>query len=170
MPMLYDIDNGVLSTESGGNDPAARVRLTIRQGDTPSIMVEGASTLWKINEGTIQFDQFVLRQAPATLIRAGKASGSGVTAGNNDNSNWTLAGQVHVEYQQTVLDADSARVAFAARLIKSVDVRGAPAHFSHPTKTAGQSFQGRADLIAFDNDKRQVRFNDHVWYSLGGGK
>jgi lipopolysaccharide export system protein LptA len=167
-PLLYDLDKGVLSSE-GNRDAAARVRLTIRPGETPSIMVEGANTSWNFNEGTIQFDQFVLRQAPATLIRADKASGSGVTAGNNDNSRWLLTDQVHVEYQEAVLDADSATVAFAARVMRSVDVRGAPALFSHPSKVAGQSFRGRADQIAFDNEKHEVRFNDHVWYSRDGG-
>jgi lipopolysaccharide transport protein LptA len=167
-PLLYDLDKGVLSSEGKG-DSAARVRMTIRPGETPSIMVEGAGTIWNFNDGTIQFEQFVLRQAPATLIRAARASGSGVTAGNNDNSRWLLTDQVHVEHQEAVLDADSATVAFAARVIRTVDVRGAPAHFSHPSKVAGQSFRGRADLIAFDNEKHEVRFNEHVWYSRDGG-
>jgi lipopolysaccharide transport protein LptA len=169
MPMLYDIDKGLLSSEDAGSKPDARVRLTIRPGEQPSVMVEGTHTIWNFDAGTIQFEQFVLSQAPATLIRAGKASSTGVSAGNNDNSNWNLTGPVHVEYQQAVLDADSAKVAFAARMIQSVNVQGAPARFTHPAKKPGQVFQGRADSIAFDNDRRQVRFNGHVWYSLGNG-
>ncbi len=168
-PMVYDLDNGVLSSEDAQARPDARVRLTIRPGDQPSVMVEGTHTIWNFNTGTIQMDQFVLRQSPATMIRAAKASGTGVTAGSNDSSNWNLAGQVHVEYQEAVLDADSAKVAFAARVLQSVNVQGAPARFTHPTKKPGQMFQGRADTIAFDNDRHQVRFNGHVWYSLGAG-
>ncbi len=102
------------------------------------------------NAGTQLLEQDVtLRQAPDTLIRANKAEGSNLAEGYDDG-HWILTGKVHIEFNGAVLDADRAVVVFADGRISTIEVKGKPATFSRPAKTAGQRSQGRAENIAFD--------------------
>jgi lipopolysaccharide export system protein LptA len=119
-----------------------------------------------LNAGTLIADGIEITNGPGTLIKADAAQGSQITD-NKENSHWVLNGNVHIEYEGSVLDADSATVAFANRIIKSIEVHGTAARFSHPAKTAGQRYEGRAEDIYFDGEKRQVRFTGEPWFSFG---
>lgn len=121
-----------------------------------------------LNAGTQQLEQDVtLRQAPDTLIRADKAEGSNLPDGDYDNGHWKLSGQVHIEFNGVVLDADSATVAFADGRIRSINVLGKPARFSHPAGATGQRNEGRAANIAYDGNTREVRFSGRTAYAFG---
>ncbi|HTQ35557.1 MAG TPA: LptA/OstA family protein [Steroidobacteraceae bacterium] len=131
------------------------------------ILAGGENVRTNLNAGTTQWDDFVLHQAPDTVITATRAEGSNLPGGSNDNGHWSLTGKVHIEYQGSVLDADTATVVFAGGQLQSIEVHGRPALFSHPTRTAGVVCRGRADTIDFDGTKRQVSFTGHVEYSYG---
>lgn len=118
------------------------------------------------DDGTMLLDKVLITQTQGTLIRASKAEGSELSGGYS-NSHWVLTGEVHIEYDDGVLDADAATVVFANQLIQSIEVHGAPAKFSHPGKIAGQPFTGSAEAIAFDGVKRHVRLTGHSWFSYG---
>ena len=133
-----------------------------------AVLYSGQNLRLHVDSGSFQLDDVRLTQAPDTLITAASGEASGLaTADNADNSRWTLTGKVHIEHEGTVLDADNATVVFADRRIQSIEVKGSPAQFSHPTKTPGQRFLGKADTIDFDGQKRQVRFSPPSWYSFG---
>jgi lipopolysaccharide transport protein LptA len=133
-----------------------------------AVQYTGHNLRLHVNEGSFQLDDVQLRQPPDTLITAASGEASGLAASDNaDNSRWTLMGMVHIEHEGTVLDADSAVVVFANRRILSIEVLGSPARFSRPTKTPGQRFMGTSESIAYDGQKRQVRFSGHPWYSFG---
>jgi lipopolysaccharide export system protein LptA len=123
---------------------------------------------WHFNEGTRELENDVeLRQAPDTLIRADRARGSNLTDGNMDNGQWTLSGAVHIEFDGSVLDADSAMVEFIDGIIHSIQVEGAPAVFTRPAGNAGEPSQGRGDTITYDGTRRQIRLSGHTEYAFG---
>lgn len=121
---------------------------------------------YNLNEGTLAADGVEITDGSGTLITADSAQGSDITD-SYENSHWVLTGRVHIEYDGGVLDADSATVTFANLLIRFIEVRGTPARFSHPTRTAGQRLNGRAESISFDGEKRLVRFSGQPWVSFG---
>jgi putative transposon-encoded protein len=120
------------------------------------------------NDGTLLVDDAVLtRKSPGMLIKATRAQASGLVDFDYDNSHWVLSGKVHIEYEEFVMDAGSATVVFVDGLIRSIDVHGTPAKFSHAGKAAGQPYKGSSPSIAFEAVKRQVRFTGRSWYASG---
>ncbi len=119
-----------------------------------------------LNEGTLVGARIEITDGPGILIKADTAQGSQITE-TYANSHWELTGHVHIEYDGSVLDADSATVTFADRLIELIEVHGTPALFSHPARTAGQRYEGRAENIYFDGGSRVVRFTGQPWFSFG---
>ena len=118
------------------------------------------------DDGAMSLDGIVITQMRGTLIRARKAEGAGLS-NNFDNGRWALTGQVHIEYEDFVLDADAATVVFANRFIQSIQVQGEPARFSRSGKVANRPYKGTAQAISFNGTKRQVRFTGHSWFSYG---
>jgi lipopolysaccharide export system protein LptA len=161
-PLLYSLDSSEIVSEKGPDDDS-RIIFTFRN-------MQASARFWRanINRGTQLLEQDVeLRHDPGTLIRAYKAEGSNLTEGY-DNGHWNLTGKVRIEYDDAILDADVATVAFAAGDARSIQVHGAPARFSYPTRTGGQRFEGQADSVTFDGDKQQVRVIGHPSrYSFG---
>ncbi|MEJ0098602.1 MAG: LptA/OstA family protein [Pseudomonadota bacterium] len=133
---------------------------------TSAINIEGQNQRLNVNAGTTTWDDFKLRQAPDTVINSSKAEGTGLATGGN-NGRWNLTGKVHIEYQTTILDADTAVVVFADGQIQSIEVHGKPASFSRPGKSEGARNQGTAEMIAYDGGARRLRFTGHTWYSFG---
>lgn len=160
-PLLYDLGTDILSSVDG-DDASARVRFML----SGNIEVDGRNWKSNINQGTTQMDDVVLRQPPDTVIRAERFEGSQL-AGGKDNATWNLSGKVHVEYSSMILDADTAVAALADGKIRTIEVKGAPANFSHPSKTAGQRNLGSAETIQYDATTREVRFTGRTWYSMG---
>jgi len=154
-PLIYDLDSTEITSEKGRSDDS-RIIFTFRN-------MQASARFWRanINGGTQVLEQDVeLRRTPGTLIRAEKAEGSNLTDGY-DEGQWTLTRKVQIEYQDGALDADTATVAFGAGEVRSIQVRGTPARFSYPAGSSGQRFEGRADTVSFDGDKRQVRIVGH---------
>jgi lipopolysaccharide transport protein LptA len=158
-PLVYDLNTAILSSEKGGSTDAP-VNMTI-QG---KLKVQSDSLRAVRDDGTVQLDGVVITQAPGTLIRAGRAEGSELSNGSG-NSLWKLTAPVHVEHKNFVLDAEDATVAFASELVRTIDVHGSPATFSHPGKVAGRPYLGNAQAIGFDATKQQVRFTGRSWFS-----
>ncbi len=133
---------------------------------TDTIHISGNSQKTNVNGGTMHIDDVQLRQAPDTVINADSGDGSQLNNGA-DNGRWKLTGKVHIEYQSTILDADTAVVVFADGRIQSIEVHGKPARFSHPAKNDGARDQGTAEMITYDADTHRMRFTGHTWYSIG---
>jgi lipopolysaccharide export system protein LptA len=154
-PLTYSLDTTGITSEKGGSDDS-RIIFTFRN-------MQASARFWRANisDGTQVLEQDVeLRRTPGTLIRAEKAEGSNLTDGY-DEGQWTLTRRVQIEYEDAALDADTAAVAFGAGEVRSIQVRGTPARFSYPAGNSGQRFEGRADTISFDAEKRQVRVAGH---------
>jgi lipopolysaccharide export system protein LptA len=138
------------------------------QSGEGEIQVASRKTAGNGNDGTLMLDDVVLtRKNPGMLIKATRAEASGLVGGSYANSHWVLSGKVHVEYEKFVMDAESATVVFANGLVRSIDVHGTPAQFSHAGKVAGRPYRGSSPVIAFEAVKRQVRFTGRSWYSSG---
>jgi len=130
------------------------------------VQVKWAELRAERDDGTMSMDGIVITQMQGTLIRARKAEGAELS-NNFDNGRWALTGQVHIEYEDFVLDADAATVVFTNRLIQSIQVQGGPARFSRPGKVADRPYKGTAQAIGFNGAKRQMRFTGHSWFSYG---
>jgi len=130
------------------------------------IRVTGSYPQVNFNTGVLSLRDVVLRQGESTLIRAGETAAQGVSD-SYENSTWDLKGEVHIEFEGAVLDADTATVVFADSRLKSIVVRGPPARFSHQLKNADHRNLGRAGTIRYDAVARKVYFADGTWYSDG---
>lgn len=117
------------------------------------------------NAGTLESCDVTLRQGPNTLITAKRASAKGLVG--NNNGEWDLTGSVHIEFDNAVLDADSATVTFADDRLQKVHVMGAPSRFSHQLKDTSRRNQGRAATIDYDAQSALLRLSGDTWYSDG---
>jgi lipopolysaccharide transport protein LptA len=120
------------------------------------IDVSGEGLVMNLNAGTESMGDLVLRQGN-TLIKAKHAEGSGL-ANNRRNGSWVLNGEVHIEFDGAVLDAESATVKFVDNRLKTVAVLGKPARFSHTLRNSSRG-QGTAERIDYDASTSDVRFS-----------
>lgn len=130
------------------------------------IDVQGRNPRWNVKPDTFELSDVTLRQGTATLIRAAEAAAQGLTE-SSDNSRWELTGAVHIEFNDAVLDADSATIVFVDSRLKEVHVKGTPASFSQQLKSAARHIQGRAATIDYDAQTSLVRFVGDTWYTDG---
>lgn len=172
-PLVYDINQATLWNEKGapGSATAVTVNERIRANAEAASRFDLTFDEWKynLNDGSLTAKGLSIRQVPGTLLTADNATGTGV-GDSYENSRWTLAGKVHIENDATVMDADTANVNFANRVMKSADVRGAPASFTHTGAVPDRTFRGTAQSIAFDSTRRQARFAGHIDFEMGAGK
>lgn len=117
-----------------------------------------------LNTGTLDACDITLRQG-TTMITAARASARNLT--ENYNGQWDLTGKVHIEFNNAVLDADSATVNFASDRLQTVHVKGAPARFSHQVKDTPRRNQGRAATIDYDAQTALLQMAGDTWYSNG---
>jgi lipopolysaccharide transport protein LptA len=97
-------------------------------------VVLGLNTNIDDNAGTLSTEKLELRQG-STLLRASKAAASGMAAGNVRNSTWVLTGEVHIEFDGAVLDAQMATVVLADGRMKSLQVQPAQGQPPQPQKS-----------------------------------
>jgi len=131
--------------------------------DREQILIDGENLKLNLNAGTRSLDKLVLRQG-TSVIRA--KQGSGREDGAND-STWDVKGEVHIEFNGAVMDADAATVKFVDNRLKTVHVQGAPARFSHPLKTGDRVVKGRAAIIDYDNATALVQFSGGTQFEDG---
>jgi lipopolysaccharide transport protein LptA len=152
-----------------GTLSAAPARLDIDKS-TPIQFESGVGcTRGNFGTGTLETCDITLRQGSGTLIKAEKGSAKRLSQGYEDGE-WQLNGGVHIEFDDAILDADSATVLFADNRLKEVHVRGAngkPAHFSHQVKNTPRRNQGRAATIDYDSMAAVLRLAGDTWYSDG---
>lgn len=148
---------------------AAQGRLTL-DNQTP-IQFEGGAACFRANfsAGTLESCDVTLRQGDQALIRAKNASARRLSEGYEDGE-WQFTNGVHIEFNDAVIDADSATVLFAGNRLKEVHVKGMqdqPARFSHQLKDAPRRNQGRAASIDYDAVAATLRLSGGTWYSDG---
>jgi len=147
---------------------AAQGKVTL-DNRTP-IEFEGGCFKANLGAGTLESCDAVLRQGPRTLIRAKNASARGLSSEGLEDGQWQFSNGVHIEFEDAVLDADSATVVFADNRLKEVQVKGtpeAPARFSHQVKDAPQRNQGRAATIDYEAASATLRLAGGTWYTDG---
>lgn len=149
---------------------AAQGKLTL-DNQTP-IVFEGGKACFRANfgAGTLESCDVVLRQGPGTVIQAKNAKATGLSSTGLEDGEWQFSNGVHIEFDNAVLDADSARVVFADNRLKEVHVKGAsaePARFSHQVKDTPRRNQGRAATIDYDAAAATLRLAGGTWYSDG---
>jgi lipopolysaccharide transport protein LptA len=127
------------------------------------IDVSGDGLVMNINAGTESMDNLELRQGN-TLIKAKHAEGSSLANGRR-NGSWVLKGEVHIEFDGAVLDADSATVKFVDNRLKTVVVLGKPASFSHTLRNSERG-QGTAEKIDYDAGTSDVRFSGRTAFQF----
>ncbi|MEO6186299.1 MAG: LptA/OstA family protein [Steroidobacteraceae bacterium] len=131
--------------------------------DRSGIVIDGKNLKLNLNAGTRSLDDLTLRQG-STLIRARQGSGREDGA---DDSTWDVKGEVHIEFNGAVLDADAATVKFVDNRLKSVHVQGGPSRFSHPLKTGDRVVKGRAAVIDYDTATALVQFSGGTQFEDG---
>src|SRR5512139_2254620 len=135
------------------------------------IQFEGGAACFRANfsAGTLESCDVTLRQGATTLIQANNATARRLSDGYEDGE-WQFTNGVHIEFDDAVLDADSATVLFADNRLKEVHVKGAkdePARFSHQLKDAPRRNQGHAATIDYDAAGGLLRLAGGTWYSDG---
>jgi lipopolysaccharide transport protein LptA len=136
------------------------------------IVFEGGRACFRANlgAGTLESCDVVLRQGTGTLIQAKNAKARGLSSAGLEDGEWQFSDGVHIEFDNAVLDADSAMVVFADNRLKEVHVKGAsaePARFSHQVKDTPRRNQGRAATIDYDSAGATLRLAGGTWYSDG---
>jgi len=144
---------------------AATSAAQVRQDDwiivnTGGMKVSASNTL-ELRDGII-----ITNRQETMMIRAKEANAQGVELSFN-NSQWEFSGDVHIEVDGAVLDADTATVRFTANRLGNARVVGSPAKFSHVLKGSTQRNQGRAGTIDYDAGKSLLRLDGGAWYSDG---
>jgi lipopolysaccharide transport protein LptA len=147
----------------------AQAKLAL-DNQTP-IQFEGGPACFRANfgAGTLESCDVTLRQGTQALIQAKNATGRRLSEGYEDGE-WQFTHGVHIEFNDAVLDADSATVLFADNRLKEVHVKGLkgePARFSHQLKDAPRRNQGRAATIDYDAVGATLRMAGGTWYSDG---
>jgi lipopolysaccharide transport protein LptA len=148
---------------------SAQAKLTL-DNQTP-IQFEGGPACFRANfgAGTLESCDVTLRQGTQALIKSKNATARRLSDGYEDGE-WQFSNGVHIEFDDAVLDADSATVLFADNRLKEVHVKGAkgePARFSHQLKDAPRRNQGRAATIDYDAAGGMLRLAGGTWYSDG---
>jgi lipopolysaccharide transport protein LptA len=115
--------------------------------------------------GTTKMNNLVIEQGTGTRIQAAEGSGTGIDGGFK-NTHWTLNGDVHLEFEGTVLDADAATVQFANGRVVAASVDGSPSRFSR-TGNNGRTLQGTAPAIRYEPASGWVHFGGRTWFSNG---
>jgi lipopolysaccharide transport protein LptA len=131
-----------------------------------NITIEHQGLSGNLSAGTLAMRTVTVRVEDGTLIRADEGSATGVDGGF-ENSQWEMRGNVHLEFDGAVLDADAAAVEFSAGRLKTVRVQGAPARFSHGKAGQTQRREGRAANIDYQSDSGQVHFFNGTWFTDG---
>jgi lipopolysaccharide transport protein LptA len=155
---------------AAGTASAAQGKIAI-DTRTP-IEFEAGPACFKANPGagTLEACDVTLRQGPETQIKAKNAKARGLSTEGVGNVEWQFSNGVHLEFEDAVLDADSATVLFVDNRLKEVHVKGSrsePARFSHQIKDAPRRNQGRAATIDYDSDSTVLRLAGGTWYSDG---
>lgn len=130
--------------------------------DREAYKVEGNNLRLDLNANTRSLDNLTLRQG-STLITAKKSSGRE----DANDSTWDVKGEVHIEFNGAVLDADAATVKFVDNRLKTIHVQGAPARFSHPLKSGDRVVKGRAAIIDYDAATALVQFSGGTQFEDG---
>ena len=110
-----------------------------------------------------------LRQGTQALIRAKNAKARGLSEGNKDGE-WQFSNGVHIEFDDAVLDADSATVLFVDNRLKEVHVKGTRASprisrtSSRMRRGATRAVRPPSTTIPAD---RLLRLAGGTWYSDG---
>jgi lipopolysaccharide transport protein LptA len=134
---------------------------------TGDIQIEADGLQLDYGANTLRMPNVVIRQHSPQgdlLIRAREARAHS-TQPSFENSQWTFTGQVHVEYQDGVLDADTAQLTFVKNQLQHAAVDGAPANFSHQFKNNPQRNRGSARHIELDVPRQRVRLAGDAWYT-----
>ena len=138
---------------------AAKVEPRIDK-ETP-LEIDGTNVQHNLNTGTLRARDVTITQGPGTTIRAAVANGRGLKNGY-DNSTWELSGAIHIEFDNLVLDADTATVVFNDQRIATVRVQGKPARFTHQQKEARRN-EGRASTIDYEARTGNLRLAGSTW-------
>lgn len=144
---------------------------TLQAGAAPAgeFQIEADGLQLDYAANTLRMPNIVIRQQSPQgnlLIRAREATARG-TEPSFENSQWTFTGDVHIEYQDGVLDADTARLSFSGNRLQRAQVDGSPARFSHQPRGSSQRNQGSAQRIEMDVARQRVRLSGNAWYTDG---
>jgi len=151
---------------AGALSPAFAASPTVDK-KTPIDWKEGEKHCFRadFNAGTLTLCDVTLTQGSTTRITAEHASAKGLS--DNNNGEWLLTGTVHIEFNNVILDADSATVVFAQDRLQRVHVKGAPSRFSQQLKDPARRNQGRAATIDYDSQKDVLQLTGDTWYTDG---
>lgn len=157
-----DVESGVVQLESA----QGRITLAGASGLNGNLIVEDSRNLRYDREGVLTADQVRITHGGSTRITAEHARH---TQRSGNSSELDLTSQVHIEFRGSLLDADSALLAFRRQELLSVGVKGAPARFSHQPEGYSQRVNGRADAIAYDAASSDVTFTGSASFTNARG-
>lgn len=140
---------------------AAPDAVPLQLNDAQPIQLEARSSGFDYKSNTLVF-QFVRIAQGGLAISADEATATGL---DFKDSRWLFKGSVRITMPDGSLTADEARIAFAANLISTADITGAPAQFEQ--KRDKGVARGRALHIEYQPKTGTVRLSDDAWLSDG---
>jgi lipopolysaccharide transport protein LptA len=145
--------------------PVLAAKVEPRIDKETQLEIEGVNVQHNLNAGTLRARGVTITQGSTMTIRAAVANGRGLKEGYG-NSSWDLSGGIHIEFNNVVLDADSATVEFADQRIATIRAQGKPSRFSHQQKDSDKR-EGRATDISYDARTGNLRLAGGTWLSDG---
>jgi lipopolysaccharide transport protein LptA len=84
-----------------------------------------------------------------------------------EQSEWQFSGNVRIEVDAAVLEADSAVFAFADDRLSRAELRGNPASITDMSTERREPVRGSANRLFYDYVERTLRLTDNVWLYKG---
>jgi lipopolysaccharide export system protein LptA len=139
----------------------ARDAAPLQLSDTQPIQLVARSTDFDYKNNMLVFHGVRIAQG-GLAIEAEDATATGL---DFKASRWLFKGNVRITVPDGSLTSDEARIAFAANLIASAEITGAPARFEQQ-RDKGVA-RGRAQRIEYQPALGTVRLSDDAWLSDG---
>lgn len=132
-----------------------------------TITLDAQSSELDLKSNNVTFRKVRITQG-TTSVTADQGQATGQAGGLNfDNSVWQFHGNVHMVFDQGVLNADNAEINFRHKLLSTAVAHGRPAEFQQPLQKTGKLAKGRANTIDYDAARGVVRLIDNAWLSDG---
>jgi lipopolysaccharide transport protein LptA len=136
---------------------AACAAAAAQDRDQLPIQLTASSLNFDSQKGVVEYGAVTITQGQIR-ITADRAVTTGV---DFKDSKWQFSGTVRISMPESALASDTAEVRFAAGVVASAVVTGAPATFTQ--KREGQQSEGRANRIDYDLKRGTVEFTGNAW-------
>jgi lipopolysaccharide export system protein LptA len=136
----------------------------LQLNDAQPIQLEARSSDFDYKNNTLVFHGVRIAQG-GLAIEAEEGTATGL---DFKESRWLFKGSVRITVPGGSLDSDEARIAFAANLISTAEITGAPANFEQ--KRDKGVARGHARRIVYQPSAGTLRLTEDAWLSDGNNE